>query len=154
MKVGIRKLHENEWLVHVGFASVRMDRFSVELLAITLESLGVLNHGEAHSELNGYLKLGMRIKALKDLDLQKLLAEIELGDLVYFLLAAEDDDLKAQVEGNMGMMLAKQLNDDLNLTAHPGEEPLKAAIRRIVEKSFELETRGIIEFASKTARYI
>ncbi|WP_319558493.1 FliG C-terminal domain-containing protein [Thiomicrorhabdus sp.] len=154
MKVGIQKLHENEWLVHVGFASVKMDRFSVELLAIALESLGILDHGEEHSELNGYLKLGLRIKDLKDLDLQKLLSELELSDLVLFLLAAEDDELKQKVEHNMGTMLCKQLNEDLKVTACPDEEALKPAIRRIVEKSFELETKGVIEFASATARYI
>ena len=56
MKIGLKKLHENEWLVHIGCAAVKMDQFSVSLLNITLEHLLALEQGESHSTLKSYIK--------------------------------------------------------------------------------------------------
>lgn len=154
MKVGIKKLHENEWQVHLGCGAVKLDQFSVALLNITLEHLLALEHGETHSTLESYVKLGLRMKALGALDLQKLLRVLDTKDLLVMMLVAKDSELNTQVLTNIGGILAKQIERDLTTAQLPDEALTKAAIRRIVEKTFELEALGTIEFASEDTRYI
>ena len=154
MKIGLKKLHENEWLVHIGCAAVKMDQFSVSLLNITLEHLLALEQGESHSTLKSYIKLGLRIKALKDLECQKLLRTIDNKDMLVFMMVANDPQLNEMVLKNTGGILAKQLEADLATAELPSKELLKAAIRRIVEKTFELESLGQIEFTSAETKYI
>jgi len=50
--------------------------------------------------------------------------------------------------------LSKQLERDLAAAIIPTEDVAKEAIRRIVEKTFELEALGQIEFTSEKTRYI
>jgi len=154
MKIGIKKIHESEWLIHIGCASVKVDQFSLALLEITLEHLLALEHGEAHSTLHSYVKLGLKIKDLPDLECQKLLRVVEVKDLLEFMLVAKDEALNELVLRNIGGILAKQLEKDLTLTPEPSDEHAKRAIRRIVEKIFELEYRGEIEFKTEQTRYI
>lgn len=154
MKVGIKKLQENEWLVHIGCGAVKMDRFSVALLNITLEHLLALEHGAEHSTLKSYIKLGLRIKQLKALDMQKLLRSLDSKDILIMMLLASDEVLNDFVMANIGGILAKQIEQDLVTAAIPAEAAAKEAIRRIVEKTFELEASGQIEFASDNTRYI
>ena len=154
MKIGLKKLPENEWLVHVGCAAVKMDQFSVSLLNITLEHLLALERGESHSTLKSYIKLGLRIKTLKDLECQKLLRAIDNKDILAFMMAANDPQLNELVMKNTGGILAKQLEADLSTAILPSKALLKEAIRRIVEKTFELESLGQIEFISTKTKYI
>jgi hypothetical protein len=154
MKVGLKKLHENEWLVHVGCAAVKMDKFSVSLLKMTLEHLLALEQGETHSTLKSYIKLGLRMKSLKDFECQKLLRALDNKDVLVFMMAANDPELNELVMKNTGAILSKQLDADLSTAALPSKELLKGAIRRIVEKIFELEGLGQIEFTSKETKYI
>lgn len=154
MKIGIKKVHENEWLVHIGPAVVKMDQFSVALLDITLEHLLALEHGESHSTLTSYVKLGLRIKELGALECQKLLRALDNKDVLLLMLIAQDSELNAQVMKNTGGILAKQLEADVANSPLPDEEVAKAAIRRIVEKMFELEASGKIEFTSAQTQYI
>lgn len=154
MRVGIKKVQENEWLVHIGPASIKLDHFSVALLNITLQHMLALEDGAEHSTLKSYIKLGLRIKELKTLDVQKLLHELNNADLVVMMQVAEDADLNSLIINNSGAILAKQLEMDLQATRQLDEEQTKDAIRRIVMKMFELEGTGQIEFINENTQYI
>lgn len=154
MKVGIKKLQENEWLVHIGCGAVKMDQFSVALLNITLEHLLALDEGSEHSALDSYVKLGLRMKVLTPIHMQKLLRVLDTKDLLLMMLLAQDKQLNEVVMANIGGILSKQLERDLAAAIIPTEDVAKEAIRRIVEKTFELEALGQIEFTSEKTRYI
>lgn len=154
MKLGIKKVHENEWLIHIGYASIKMDRFSVELLNITLEHLIALEHGQTHSILNSYIELGRKIKELTPAGAQLLVRSIDNQDLLKLMQVANDAALTEMVVGNVGSILAKQLSADLEKSIMPSESDAKVAIKRIVEKMFELESQGKIEFMDEMTEYI
>lgn len=154
MEVGLQKIHENEWLVHIGCAKIKMDRFSVALLQITLEHLIASEKGESHSTLQGYIRLGLRIKKLSDLHLQKLLRTLKNEDLLILLKTAQDADLNQKVLTNVGVIMAKQLESDLTQNQLPSETEAKQAIRRVVENTFKLEAQGDIEFVDDNVNFI
>lgn len=154
MKIGIKKAYETEWLVQIGCASVTLDRFSLALLEIMLEHLLALEHGESHSTLRSYVKLGLKIKTLPDLECQKFLQEVDTKDLLEMMMIADDRELNTLILDNIGGILAKQLKADLMVATVPTEAHAKRAIKRIVEKLFELEARGEIEFRTEKTRYI
>ena len=154
MKIGIKKVHESEWVVNIGHAGIKLDRFSLALLDIALTHLLALEQGETHSILKSYVKLGLKLKNLPDLECQKLLRALDTKDILVIMMLAKDPELNALVMNNVGAILAKQLETDLVTTPEPSEEHAKKAIRRIVEKTFELEALGNIEFTSDETRYI
>ncbi|WP_029408219.1 FliG C-terminal domain-containing protein [Thiomicrorhabdus sp. Milos-T2] len=154
MKVGIKKIQENEWLVHIGCGVVKMDQFSVALLNITLEHLLALEKGEQHSTLDSYVKLGLRIKSLTPIHMQKLLRTLDSQDLIIMMMLAQDKTLNELILSNIGSILAKQIEADLLTSNIPEESEAKESLRRIVEKTFELEALGEIEFISSETRYI
>lgn len=154
MKVGIKKIHENEWSVQLGNAAVKMDHFSVALLGMTLEHLLALEHGDQHSTLDSYVSLGLRMKQLKTKDLQRFIGMVDAKDLLVLMLVAKDHEFNLHVIDNMGGILSKQFEADLASTAMPEEEEAKAAIRRLVEKMFLLEAQGQIEVINEDTAYI
>lgn len=154
MKVGIKKLHENEWQVHMGCASVKMDRFSVALLHITLEHLMALEHGESHSTLKSYVKLGLKLDDLDDLGLQKVLSEVDSKAVLDLLILANQSDFTDRVLSNMGGILSRQLQADLASVEMPLEQQAKESIKHLVEKMFDLEASGKIEFIKEDTQYI
>lgn len=154
MQVGIKKLHENEWLVHIGCAKIKMDRFSVELLNITLEHVSMLEHGQNHSSFKSYIKLGLRLAELDDRYLQKVLSVVDNIDLLNLLLVANKAKFTQKIMGNVGGILAKQLQADLKTTEVPPESVARVSIQKIVEKMFELEASGDIEFVKENTKYI
>jgi len=154
MKVGIKKIQENEWLVHIGCGAVKMDQFSVALLNITLEHLLALETGEQHSTLDSYVKLGLRIKSLTPIHMQKLLRTLDSQDLIIMMMLAQDKTLNELILSNIGSILAKQIEADLLTSNIPKESEAKESLRRIVEKTFKLEALGEIEFISSETRYI
>ena len=154
MKVGVKKIHENEWLVHVGFANIHLDRFSLELLAITLGHVRALEHGKAHSIVDSYVQLGLRLKQLDNKDLQQLVRQVENRDLLALMVLARDDALNDRVLRNVGNMVAKQLKQDLQKTRDIDEQTGKDAVKRVVETMFEMETQGQIEFYDEATQYI
>lgn len=154
MKVGIKKLQENEWLVHIGCGAIKMDQFSVALLNITLDHLLALEQGAEHSTLKSYVKLGLRIKRLKPIDLQKLLRAVDSQDVLIMMLLADDSELNEIVLANIGSILSKQIERDLLTSSLPADNLVKEAVRRIVEKTFELEAKGDIEFTTENVHYI
>lgn len=154
MKLGIKKNHENEWLVHIGFATIKLDRFSVELLNITLEHLIALEHGETHSILQSYIAMGLKIKDLGAAGIQMLVLESDNQDLLRLMQVAKDQDLHDVIIKNAGGILARQLKSDFEKSAMPDDEVAKESIKRIVETLFRLETQGKIEFYDENKRYI
>ncbi|MDG6777228.1 FliG C-terminal domain-containing protein [Thiomicrorhabdus sp. zzn3] len=154
MKVGIKKLHENEWQVHIGCASMKLDRFSLALLQITLDHLLALEHGQTHSTLQSYVKLGLRLNELSDRALQIVLSEVDDRALLDLLLLANDKEFTERVLSNTGGILAKQLKEDLDSAAMPDEADAKQAVKHLIEKMFELEAEGKIEFITSETRYI
>ncbi len=154
MKVGIKKVHENEWSVHIGNAAVKLDHFSVALLNITLEHLLALEHGDEHSTLDSYISLGLRMKSLKPVDLQKFMQILNNKDVLNLMLVARDHELNDLVMENIGGILAKQFDADLASSTMPSEEEAKISIKNIVEKMFEQEAQGRLEVLSEDTRYI
>lgn len=154
MKVGIQKVHENEWLVQMGCAIMRLDRFSVELLNITLEHMLALAHGENHSTLKSYIKLGLKLKQLSPNDMQVVIREISHQDLVVLLGLAKDQSLTDKVLENVGAILAKQIESDLLNNPLPEHEEAKRSVQRLIEKLFELDSNGKIEFIDENTQYI
>lgn len=154
MKIGIKKIHENEWLVHIGNASVKMDQFSIAILNITLEHLLALEHGESHSNLESYLKLGCRVKELRAEDLQKFIPLIDSRHILNLMLMADDAELNAAIMQNIGGILVKQFEADLANSSLPDEEEAKESIKLIIEKMFTLEAQGQIEVMTEQTEYI
>lgn len=154
MKVGIQKVHENEWLVQIGCAIMRLDRFSVELLDITLEHMLALAHGEQHSTFNSYLKLGTKLKQLSPSDIQVVTREVDNHDMVVLLGYAKDQELTDKVFNNVGGILAKQMEKDLLNNPLPEGREARDCVRRVVEKLFLLDSQGKIEFIDENTQYI
>lgn len=154
MKVGIKKLQENAWQVHMGCARVKMDRFSVELLNITLSHLSMLESGQTHSNDKSYIRLGMKLMDLDGRNLQILLAEVDNKDLLNLMLAAKQPKLNQAILANVGGILGKQLESDLQQTPEPDSDTMRASIQAVVETMFELEANGKIEFQKEHTQYI
>lgn len=154
MKIGIQKVHENEWLVQMGCAVMRLDRFSVELLNITLEHMLALAHGEDHTTLTSYVKLGLKLKQLNNMDMQALLRQVNSEDVVVLMALAKDAKLNNKILNNVGAILAKQMESDLLNNPMPDERRAKDSIKRLIEKLFELDTKGEIEFVDENTQYI
>lgn len=154
MKVGIKKLQGNEWQVHIGCARVKMDRFSMELLNSTLEHLTMLESGQSHSNIKSYIKLGLRLDELDDRALQKVLSSLDSKDILVLLLAAKQPDFTQKVLKNIGGILSKQLQADLEVTDLPDEEQIRTSIQHIVETLFAMEAKGQIEFVKNDTKYI
>lgn len=154
MQVGIEKRHENEWRVQIGCANIKMDRFAVELLNITLEHLTMLESGQSHSTFGSYIKLGLRLDGLDDRNLQKVLSVVDSVHVLNLLLVANDVAFTKRILHNMGGILAKQLKADLEVTVVPDETTAKKSIQAVVEKMFSLEEAGDIEFIKENTKYI
>ena len=154
MKVGIKKIHENEWMVHLGNATVKLDTFSVALLNITLEHLLALEHGQEHSTLKSYVALGLRLKQLKDKDMQNFIQTVENKDLLNLMLAAADQGLNDHVVSNMGGILAKQFEEDMASATMPNECEARESIKKVVEAMFELDAKGKLEIVNESTQYI
>ncbi len=154
MKVGIKKIHENEWQVIVGFTAIKMDHFSVELLNMTLEHLVALDSGKKHSILKSYISLGLRLNQIDDIGMQKLAREVESEDLLTLMQATKSSQLEKHIMKNVGINLAQQLQIDLKASSKVDVESTKEGIRRVIIKMFELEAKGEIEFSLTEATYI
>lgn len=154
MKVGIKKVHENEWLVHVGYLSIKLDRFSVEILNISLEGVLALQSGQCHSELTSYVCLASKMKTLDDAGIQLLLREVDNQDMFKFMMVANNEEVTVKLFKNMGSILARQLQQDMKKAPMPELDEAKKAIRRIVEIMFTLEASGKIQFVSEETQYI
>jgi hypothetical protein len=155
MKVGIRKVHEDQWWVEVGCATIRLNYFQVELLNIVLKQAVSLNEGGRFDLLQGFVKLTHKLSLLSDEDLQLLLRQVSDQDLSRMLRMLDDASLKERILQNVGPLLARQLMQDLaDEQVNVDEEAVKAAIERIMRQAFALEEQGKIEFQSEVTEYI
>ncbi|GAB6035306.1 FliG C-terminal domain-containing protein [Galenea microaerophila] len=152
MKVGIKRVSESEWLVHVGCAWLRLGRFSLELLNLSLEN-AITQNSSAHL-IQSYIQLGLKMNELDDKGMQLLLRTVDPKDIVVLLQVSNDAEFVKRVLKNLGVLLAKQIEQDLQQNEMPSEEAIKASIRRIAERMFEMEQRGEIEFFNENTQYI
>ena len=154
MKVGIRKVHEDEWWVEAGCATVRLTYFQVELLNIVLQEAVRLSEGGEYDLLTGFIKLAHKLDLLSDEDLQKVLRAVDDRDLALLLRTLKEGDFRSRVLRNVGPLLAKQLEQDLNAQAPLDVDAAKGAIERIMRTAFAMEARGEIEFQTTVTEYI
>ncbi len=154
MKLGIKKLHENEWQLHVGEAFVRLDRYSLELLQESLDHLLQMDSGQSSSVISGHIKLALKLLSLSDRSLQVLIHDTESEDISKMLMIAKNEALTDKILNNVGGIMSKQLRSDIDNSAMPSEEVAIASIRHIVESMFALEAKGEIEFDAENSRYI
>ena len=154
MKVGIRKVHEDEWWVEAGCATIRLNYFQVELLNIVLKQAVSLGEGTRYDLLRGFVHLSHKLKLLSDEDMQLLLRQVDDRDLAHLLRVLDDQALKERILRNVGPLVAKQLQQDLQQEASIDEEAVKSSIERIMRQAFELEGQGKIEFQTEVTEYI
>jgi flagellar motor switch protein FliG len=154
MKLGIKKIHENEWQLHIESAFVHLDRYSLALLYANLEHLLDLEHGQEGSILTGLIKLAKKILELSDAHLQLLLRDIDNQDLLKLILVVGDSEIKNKVLNNIGSIISKQLVTDIETSNPPSEDDAARAIKHIIEKMFELETSGKISFIESNQKFI
>lgn len=154
MKVGIKKVHEDEWWVEAGCATIRLNYFQVELLNIVLKQAVSLEEGGRYDLLQGFVQLSKKLNLLSDEDMQLLLRQIDDRDLSNLLRVLDDEELKKRILRNVGPLVAKQLKQDLEQEASLDEEVVKHSIERIMRRAFELEAQGKIEFQTEVTEYI
>ncbi len=154
MKVGIKKIHEDEWWVEAGCATIRLNYFQVELLNIVLKQAVSLEEGGRYDLLQGFVQLSHKLALLSDGDLQLLLREVDDQDLSRLLQVLDDEALKARLLRNVGPLVAKQLQQDLQSDRQLDEESVKCSIERIMRHAFALEEQGRIEFQTEVTEYI
>jgi len=154
MKLGIKKLHENEWQLHIDSAFVHLDRYSLELLYSNLEHLQEMKQGQEGSVLSGLLKLTEKFLELSDAHMQLFLREVKNQNLLILVLILEDEGVKNKVLKNVGGIMSKQLVADMKVTAKPLDADAIDAIKLTLELMFELESVGKIEFVSSNQKFI
>ncbi len=154
MKLGIKKLGENEWQLHIDNAFVHLDRYSLELLYSNLEQLLNMGSGQEGTVLAGLLKLSEKLLELNDSNLQLFLREVEHEDLLALILATKNQELKDKIIQNVGGIMSKQLQADMDTTATPPDDEAITSIKHTIEILFELETTGKVEFINKNQRFI
>ncbi len=154
MKVGIRKVHEDEWWVEIGCATLRLNYFQVELLNILLKEALRLAEGGEYDLLRGFVSLSHKLRLLSDTDLQLLLRQVDDQDLALWLRVLDDAALRERVLHNVGPLVARQLEQDLAEERPVEAEAAMAAIERIMRRAFELDARGEIEFQTEVTEYI
>lgn len=155
MKVGIKKHQENEWSVQIGCASIKLDRFSVELLNITLEHLVALDSGQEHSTLTSYVRLAhKKLESLDAAGMQKWVRTVENSDLLALMQCIRDQKITDMILQNVGGILARQLSADLLKAPTPTEDKAKQSIKNTMEHLFDLEARGQIQLFNADTQYI
>lgn len=154
MKLGIKKLHANEWQLHIDSAFIHLDRYSLELLYSNLDHLLSMDSGQKSSVLTGLIKLIKKFLELSDAHMQLFLRDIDSQDLLNLLKVNKNDDIKNKVFNNVGGIMSKQLLTDINSTAKPNEDDAVESIKHIIRTMFELETTGKIEFVNEQQKFI
>jgi flagellar motor switch protein FliG len=91
---------------------------------------------------------------LDDLGLQKVLSEVDSKAVLDLLILANQSDFTDRVLSNMGGILSRQLQADLASVEMPLEQQAKESIKHLVEKMFDLEASGKIEFIKEDTQYI
>ena len=154
MKVGMQKVNDNEWLIQMGNAIVRLDRFTTHLLRISLKHGAESSSTKPQAMLKSYLAMTRKLDALAPNDWPKLLDNIERPDLRIWLCLVENRLLKERVLEKLGHTAEAQMREDMANLPLPDELAQKDAIFRFIKRIYELEDEGEIEFFYPKSTYL
>ncbi|WP_044408736.1 FliG C-terminal domain-containing protein [Thiomicrospira microaerophila] len=156
MKIGMQKVNDNEWLIQMGNAIVRLDRFTTHLLRISLKhSLRSAGAGQDQDAvIKSYLKMALKLKFISSIDWPQFMQRVDKSDLRVWLTLLQDPDLKRNVLRNMGQALEKQMLEDIQTLPLPDKLGQKEALVRMIRLIYELEDQGVIEFHYDSSAYL
>ncbi|SFR56451.1 FliG C-terminal domain-containing protein [Thiomicrospira sp. ALE5] len=154
MKVGMQKVNDNEWLVQMGNAIVRLDRFTTHLLRITLKYGASASADNSSAMFNSYLAMTRKLDALAPNDWSKLLDNVSREDLRVWLCLTKDNALKNKALEKMGAFAETQMRQDMSSVPLPPEKAQTEALFRFIKRIYELEDNGEIEFFYDNSAYL
>ncbi|AHF02406.1 hypothetical protein THIAE_10390 [Thiomicrospira aerophila AL3] len=154
MKVGMQKVNDNEWLIQMGNAIVRLDRFTTHLLRISLKYGAQTSANKSHALLRSYLGMTRKLDSLAPNDWSKLLDHVDRQDLRIWLCLVEDSKLKNRALDKLGHAAEAQMREDMANIRLPDENAQKEAIFRFIKRIYELEDEGEIEFFYEKSAYL
>lgn len=145
MKISVAKAPEGR--VTLAFDDTRVTLDAAETKVLLLELTRVLMPPAAVSAPKRAAALAARLKAAKDLGIQKLLRVADHDDLLALLKFGEADDaLRARIYGNMTEKSRKIYAEDLAYRFRDGvpEELLGQAADRLAAALRDIEDEGIL----------
>jgi hypothetical protein len=154
MKVGMQKVNDNEWLIQMGNAIVRLDRFTTHLLRISLKYGSESSSTKPQAMLKSYLAMTLKLEALAPNDWPKLFDRLDRNDLRIWLCLVEDNQLQNRVLEKLGHTAEAQMREDMAALALPDELAQKEAVFRFIKRIYELEDEGEIEFFYPKSSYL
>lgn len=154
MKVGMQKVNDNEWLIQMGNAIVRLDRFTTHLLRISLKYGTTSSSTKSHALLRSYLGMTRKLDSLAPNDWPKLLDHVDRSDLRVWLCLVEDTKLKNRALEKLGHSAESQMREDMATIPLPDELAQKEAIFRFIKRIYALEDEGEIEFFYEKSAYL
>lgn len=154
MKVGMQKVNDNEWLIQMGNAVLRLDRFTTHLLRISLKNALAASHNESFSLTESYMCMTLKLKYLAPNDWPILIQHVGMDAMRIWLTLLKDEDLKRNALRLMGTVAEKQMREDIATMKLPEKTVQKTTLRAFVEKIYELEDMGCIEFYYEASAYI
>lgn len=154
MKIGMQKVNDNEWLVQMGNAILRLDRFSTHLMRISLKHSLRNAHNDHDGVIKSYLKMSLKLKFISSIDWPVFIQKVDKNDLRIWLTLLEDKDLKRNAMRNMGQSQEKQMLEDISTLPLPEKMEQKEALVRLVRLVYELEDQGMIEFHYESSAYL
>jgi hypothetical protein len=154
MKIGMQKVNDNEWLVQMGNAILRLDRFSTHLMRISLKHSLRNANNDHDGVIKSYLKMSLKLKFISSIDWPVFIQKVDKTDLRIWLTLLEDKDLKRNALRNMGQSQEKQMLEDISTLPLPEKMDQKEALVRLVRLVYELEDQGVIEFHYESSAYL
>jgi len=154
MKIGMQKVNDNEWLVQMGNAILRLDRFCTHLMRISLKHSLRHAHTDHEGVIKSYLKMSLKLKFISSIDWPVFIQKVDKTDLRIWLTLLDDKDLKRNALRNMGQSQEKQMLEDISTLPLPEKMDQKEALVRLVRLVYELEDQGVIEFHYESSAYL
>ena len=154
MKVGMQKVNDNEWLIQMGNAIVRLDRFTTHLLRISLKYGTQDSSTKTQALLRSYLGMTRKLDSLAPNDWSKLFDHVDRQDLRIWLCLCENKAVKNLALEKLGHAAEAQMREDMANIRLPDENAQKEAIFRFIKKIYELEDEGEIEFFYEKSAYL
>lgn len=154
MKIGMQKVNDNEWLVQIGNAILRIDRFTAHLMRISLKHSLRSSGQDQDAVIKSYLKMALKLKFICQNDWPQFLSRVDKNDLRIWLALLQDDDLKRTVLRNMGQAQEKQMLEDIKHLPMPDKPAQKEALVRLIRLVYSLEDQGLIEFHYESSAYL
>ena len=154
MKIGMQKVNDNEWLLQMGNAILRLDRFTTHLMRISLKHSLRSSGQDQDAVIKSYLKMALKLKFICQNDWPQFLSRVDKTDLRIWLALLQDEDLKRSVLRNMGQAQEKQMLEDIKTFSLPEKVDQKHALVRLIRLVYELEDMGLIEFHYESSAYL